>query len=39
MEPSRSEFITVRVLQYHIRHWGSEAGHMLHMISRRDWRS
>jgi pimeloyl-ACP methyl ester carboxylesterase len=31
MKPSRSEFITVRGLQYHIRHWGNEGAPMLFM--------
>jgi pimeloyl-ACP methyl ester carboxylesterase len=32
MKPSRSEFITVRGLKYHIRHWGSEAAPKLFMV-------
>ncbi len=32
MKPSRSEFITVRGLQYHIRHWGSEGAPKLFMV-------
>jgi pimeloyl-ACP methyl ester carboxylesterase len=31
MKPSRSEFITVRGLRYHIRHWGSEGAPKLFM--------
>lgn len=31
MKPSRSEFITVRGLQYHVRHWGREPAPMLFM--------
>ncbi|HWU98109.1 MAG TPA: alpha/beta hydrolase [Oxalicibacterium sp.] len=32
MKPSRSEFITVRNLQYHIRHWGSDGAPKLFML-------
>jgi pimeloyl-ACP methyl ester carboxylesterase len=32
MKPSRSEFITVRELQYHIRHWGNEKAPKLFMV-------
>lgn len=32
MKPSRSEFITVRGLQYHIRHWGREGAPKLFMV-------
>jgi pimeloyl-ACP methyl ester carboxylesterase len=32
MKPSRSEFISVRGLQYHIRHWGSEDAPKLFMV-------
>ncbi len=32
MKPSRSEFITVRGLQYHIRHWGNDDAPMLFML-------
>lgn len=32
MKPSRSEFIAVRRLQYHIRHWGSEDAPKLFML-------
>ena len=32
MKPSRSEFITVRGLQYHIRHWGNEDAPKLFMV-------
>jgi pimeloyl-ACP methyl ester carboxylesterase len=32
MKPSRSEFITVRGLRYHVRHWGSEAAPKLFMV-------
>jgi pimeloyl-ACP methyl ester carboxylesterase len=32
MTPSRSEFITIRRLRYHIRHWGSEAAPKLFMM-------
>jgi pimeloyl-ACP methyl ester carboxylesterase len=32
MKPSRSEFITVRGLRYHIRHWGSEGAPKLFMM-------
>jgi pimeloyl-ACP methyl ester carboxylesterase len=32
MKSSRSEFITVRGLQYHIRHWGSEKAPKLFMV-------
>ncbi|RJG07992.1 alpha/beta hydrolase [Noviherbaspirillum cavernae] len=32
MNPSRSEFITVRGLQYHIRHWGDASAPMLFML-------
>ncbi len=32
MKPSRSEFITVRGLQYHIRHWGREGAPRLFMV-------
>lgn len=32
MKPSRSEFITVRGLQYHIRHWGNEGAPKLFMV-------
>jgi pimeloyl-ACP methyl ester carboxylesterase len=32
MKPSRSEFITVRGLQYHIRHWGSDGAPMIFMV-------
>ncbi|MES2536879.1 MAG: alpha/beta hydrolase [Pseudomonadota bacterium] len=31
MKPSRSEFITVRGLRYHIRHWGNEGAPKLFM--------
>ncbi|OWW22800.1 alpha/beta fold hydrolase [Noviherbaspirillum denitrificans] len=31
MKPSRSEFIPVRGLQYHVRHWGSEGAPKLFM--------
>ncbi|MFZ6644684.1 alpha/beta fold hydrolase [Undibacterium sp. TJN25] len=32
MKPSRSEFITVRGLQYHIRHWGDENSPKIFMM-------
>ncbi|MEN3293957.1 MAG: hypothetical protein V7642_3210 [Burkholderiales bacterium] len=32
MKPSRSEFITVRGLQYHVRHWGSENAPTIFML-------
>jgi pimeloyl-ACP methyl ester carboxylesterase len=32
MKPSRSEFITVRGLQYHIRHWGSDTAPRIFML-------
>ncbi|HTD07232.1 alpha/beta hydrolase [Undibacterium sp.] len=32
MKPSRSEFITVRGLQYHIRHWGEENSPKIFMM-------
>lgn len=32
MHPSRSEFISVRTLRYHIRHWGSPGAPMLFML-------
>jgi pimeloyl-ACP methyl ester carboxylesterase len=32
MKPSRSEFITVRGLKYHVRHWGNEAAPKLFMV-------
>jgi len=32
MKPSRSEFITVRRLQYHVRHWGNENAPKLFMV-------
>lgn len=32
MKPSRSEFITVRGLRYHLRHWGSEGAPKLFMV-------
>jgi len=32
MKPSRSEFISVRGLQYHIRHWGDEGAPKLFMV-------
>jgi pimeloyl-ACP methyl ester carboxylesterase len=32
MKPSRSEFIPVRGLQYHIRHWGDENAPKLFMV-------
>ena len=32
MKPCRSEFITVRGLQYHIRHWGNENAPKLFMV-------
>lgn len=32
MKPSRSEFITLRGLRYHIRHWGSAASPKLFML-------
>lgn len=32
MKPSRSEFIPVRGLQYHVRHWGSEDSPKLFMV-------
>lgn len=32
MKPSRSEFITVRGLQYHIRHWGEENSPIIFMM-------
>jgi pimeloyl-ACP methyl ester carboxylesterase len=32
MKPSRSEFITVRRLKYHIRHWGTEGAPKLFML-------
>jgi pimeloyl-ACP methyl ester carboxylesterase len=32
MKPFRSEFITVRGLQYHIRHWGSDDAPKLFMV-------
>ncbi len=32
MKPSRSEFISVRGLQYHVRHWGNENGPKLFMV-------
>jgi pimeloyl-ACP methyl ester carboxylesterase len=32
MKPSRSEFIPVRGLQYHIRHWGNEGAPKLFMV-------
>lgn len=32
MKPSRSEFITVRNLRYHIRHWGNEDAPKLVMV-------
>jgi len=31
MKPSRSEFIAVRGLRYHVRHWGSEGAPKLFM--------
>jgi pimeloyl-ACP methyl ester carboxylesterase len=32
MKPSRSEFITVRGLRYHVRHWGREGAEKLFMF-------
>lgn len=32
MKPSRSEFITIRGLRYHVRHWGSEGAPKLFMV-------
>ncbi|MDB5839999.1 MAG: alpha/beta hydrolase, partial [Herminiimonas sp.] len=32
MKPSRSEFITVRGLRYHIRHWGREGAPLVFMV-------
>jgi len=32
MKPSRSEFITVRGLRYHVRHWGNEGAPQLFMM-------
>ncbi|MDB5853031.1 MAG: alpha/beta hydrolase [Herminiimonas sp.] len=32
MKPSRSEFITVRRLKYHVRHWGAEGSPKLFML-------
>ncbi|RZI41006.1 alpha/beta hydrolase [Herbaspirillum sp. HC18] len=32
MTPSRSEFIPVRGLQYHVRHWGNESAPKLFML-------
>jgi pimeloyl-ACP methyl ester carboxylesterase len=32
MKPSRSEFIPIRGLQYHIRHWGNEDAPKLFMV-------
>lgn len=32
MTPSRSEFIAVRGLQYHVRHWGNDAAPKLFMM-------
>ncbi|TCS36092.1 pimeloyl-ACP methyl ester carboxylesterase [Paucimonas lemoignei] len=32
MKPSRSEFLPVRGLRYHIRHWGSESAPRLFML-------
>ncbi len=32
MKPSRSEFIPVRGLQYHVRHWGNESAPKLFMM-------
>lgn len=32
MKPSRSEFIPVRGLQYHVRHWGEEGAPKLFMV-------
>ncbi|HJV51634.1 MAG TPA: alpha/beta hydrolase [Noviherbaspirillum sp.] len=32
MKPSRSEFITIRGLRYHVRHWGSEDAPKLFMV-------
>jgi pimeloyl-ACP methyl ester carboxylesterase len=32
MKPSRSEFITVRGLEYHIRHWGSDDAPVIFML-------
>lgn len=32
MKPSRSEFIDVRGLRYHLRHWGSDAAPKLFMV-------
>ena len=32
MKPSRSEFITIRGLRYHVRHWGSEEAPRLFMV-------
>ena len=32
MKPSRSEFITVRGLRYHLRHWGEEGAPLLVML-------
>ncbi|HCE09630.1 MAG TPA: alpha/beta hydrolase, partial [Oxalobacteraceae bacterium] len=32
MKPCRSEFITVRGLQYHIRQWGNEGAPKLFMV-------
>lgn len=32
MNPSRSEFITVRGLRYHVRHWGDEGAPKLFML-------
>lgn len=32
MKPSRSEFIPVRTLQYHVRHWGKEGPPKLFML-------
>ena len=32
MKPSRSEFLTVRGLRYHVRHWGREGAPKLFMV-------
>lgn len=32
VQPSRSEFITIRGLRYHVRHWGNEAAPKLFLV-------
>lgn len=32
MHPSRSEFITIRKLRYHVRHWGTPGARILFML-------